>query len=96
MESDLTFADFSGRLDQPFPVNTGDGALRLVLVEAVARHGRGHSGREPFTLLFRGPASPRLNQGTYEFVHPQRGALSIFIVPVGVDAEGTLYEAVFS
>jgi hypothetical protein len=96
MDSPLTFADFSNSLQHPFPVNSESGTVPLVLIEAVARHGPGHGERVPFTLLFRGPLSPRLSQGTYAFVHPQRGALSIFIVPVGADAEGTLYEAVFS
>lgn len=96
MKHDLILNDFSDFLEHPFPVSAGELTLSLVLVETKEVPGGLPGGRQPFTLLFRGPARPRLPQATYDFDHPKHGALSIFIVPVGADAEGTLYEAVFS
>lgn len=52
--------------------------------------------RSPFTLLFRGPAEPILAQRIYRLEHESLAALEIFIVPLGVDAEGTRYEAIFA
>ena len=51
--------------------------------------------REPFSLLFRGPASPFAPQRTYRFAHATLGEFDLFIVPLGPDATGQRYEAVF-
>ncbi len=52
--------------------------------------------REPFSLLFRVREEPPLQQRIYHFNHSELGSLDIFIVPVGRDEEGMLYEAVFN
>ena len=52
--------------------------------------------RRQFSLLFRGPVDPFLSQGTYRLDHAELGALDIFLVPIGPDAEGMRYEAVFA
>jgi hypothetical protein len=50
---------------------------------------------EPFTLLFGG-ASHLLPQRTYRITSQSLGdAVEIFIVPVGQDGQGFIYEAVF-
>ena len=53
--------------------------------------------RSPFTLSFRGPRNVQLPQRVYRmtqetFAEP----LDVFIVPVGADAEGYQYQAVFN
>jgi hypothetical protein len=93
---DLTLADFSDLLQWPFPVNFGGRKLTFLLVQATAGTGGLPGGRQPFSLLFRGPSSPRLIQAMYEFQHPRHGPLTIFIVPLSADADGTMYEAVLS
>ena len=47
-----------------------------------------------FRLEFRGPCDPILPQAIYHFRREAEFA-DIFIVPVGQDARGTLYEALF-
>ena len=56
-----------------------------------AAHGR----RAPFSLLFRGPRTPILPQRTYSLAHAQIGSFDLFLVPIGPDALGMRYEAVF-
>jgi hypothetical protein len=51
---------------------------------------------ESFALLFRGPRTPQLAQGMYEFAHDAIGAFALFIVPIGADAESVRYEAIFN
>lgn len=53
--------------------------------------------RNPFTISFRGPRNVQLPQRVYRmtqetFAEP----LDIFIVPVGANAEGYQYQAVFN
>ncbi len=50
---------------------------------------------ELFSLGFRGPHSPRLNQQIHHFEHEKLGSFELFLTAVGVDQEGLLYEVVF-
>ncbi len=52
------------------------------------------SGR-PFSLLFRGPIELLLTQGIHDLQHPAQPLLGVFLVPIGPDEDGPLYEAVF-
>jgi Domain of unknown function (DUF6916) len=51
---------------------------------------------DAFSLMFDGPAQPRLPQATYELEHPALGAHAVFIVPVADLAPGIRYEAAFN
>ena len=50
---------------------------------------------ELFSLEFRGPHSPRLNQQIHHFEHEKLGAFELFLTAVGVDQEGLVYEVIF-
>ncbi len=51
---------------------------------------------EQFSLLFRGPQAPLLEQRIYRLQHEKLGELNLFLVPVGMEAEGAVYECVFN
>jgi hypothetical protein len=51
---------------------------------------------ELFSLQFRGPFRPRLDQQTHHLEHEKFGDFEIFLTPVSADQQnGTIYEAVF-
>lgn len=75
---------------------SGGPSLTLTLVECAPLPSRGPGGREPFSLLFEGPAEPVLPQRIYRLRNGDLGEVEIFLVPVGSDAEATTYEAVFA
>ncbi len=52
--------------------------------------------QEIYAILFRGPLDAPLPQRIYQLEHERMGTLSIFIVPVGMSAQGYEYEAVFN
>ncbi len=52
--------------------------------------------KESFSLVFRGPQAPQLEQGIYDFTHGEIGAFALFIVPIGATPDGIRYEAVFN
>ena len=54
------------------------------------------AGRRQFSLLFKGPAEPLLEQAIYTLENDELGTLPIFLVPIAADAEGADYEAVFT
>jgi hypothetical protein len=92
----LSVDDFSPALGTTFRL---DGAVALELIEArtvpdaPARDASGR--RSPFSLVFRGPVDPVLPQRIYRLEHAELEALEIFVVPIGQDAGGTRYQAVF-
>ncbi len=52
--------------------------------------------QEVFALLFHGPSENFIQQGMHKLEHSQLGEIDIFLVPVGQDNDGFLYEAVFN
>lgn len=97
MLEELTHDTFAGRLGETFRVRgQGERTVELDLIEAdpVGQPIPGAS-RRPFSLVFRGPADVLLAQGNYHFEHGELGSLTFLIVPIGPDAEGLLYQAIF-
>jgi hypothetical protein len=99
MLQDLTPASFEAHQGTPFHIDYGAGAPLEVVLQEVKRH-EPHPGArpEPFSVYFRGPRTPVLQQQIYRLAHDQMPALEIFLVPVGPDPKvgGMLYEAVFN
>ena len=97
----LTVDDFRSTVGDRFKVDLdGTGTLELEVVEAATHDPEAaitdDSGtRSPFSVEFRGPTEPVLPQRIYHLEHDKVGALEIFVVPIGVDAAGAHYEAVF-
>lgn len=96
MTNELSLAVFSDLVRESFALAhpaLPDLSLELVEVTALPDHG---GPRRPFAITFRGPRTPLLPQNTYRFEHRTLGAVHLFIVPIGREAEGIVYEAVFN
>lgn len=83
-----------------FQVTTdhGTATVRLAAVRSLAGAGQKNPrGREPFSLIFRAESREFfLPQSVYRIAHPVLGDLDVFLVPVGPDATGMCFEAVFN
>lgn len=66
----------------------------VAIAEARALASPSPRAAPPFAVVLRG-AFP-LSQGLHALRHPVLGELDLFLVPVGRDREGWLYEAVFN
>ncbi len=88
----LRSKDFAEHLRTVFRVGTPE-AIELELAEV-----KDHSNAqvEQFSLIFKGPASPWLRQGTYSLLHPEMGQVTLFLVPLGARDGRMAYEAVFA
>lgn len=93
----FTLATFEPHVGEPFSIHHGEGveplAATLVSVESL---GSATDGREPFSIVFRGPAAVVLGQGIHRIDHTALGSFELFIVPIGPDGVGMGYEAIFS
>jgi len=99
MSAQLTEAEFSNHLNTNFQFDCGPYGhidLKLVEVKTYLSNPGDQTGLERFSLYFRGPAQPMLDQRAYPVNHEAMGPMHIFIVPLQPDHEGTQYEAVFN
>ncbi|MHB8644748.1 MAG: DUF6916 family protein [Thermomicrobiales bacterium] len=106
----LTHQFFAPLIGGFFSIAMDEGAIDLRLVEVtplppVRRRNdagaaisvMGITARaEPFSLLFTGPSDRLLPQCIYHMAHPSvPEPLDIFIVPVGNQPDGFVYQAIF-
>ena len=90
-----TLETFEPCVGDAFALSGDDVSAELVLHSALAL-GEWPGGRHPFSLTFRGPAESPLPQATYGLEHADLGAFDLFIVPIGRDDGGMIYEAVIT
>jgi hypothetical protein len=95
----LTYQSFVPHLGEAFAVQFGPGRTVLLALNAATElppaSPRSPQG-ERFSLIFYGPRSPYLQQGTYAFSHSVLGSFPLFIVPIGTDEDHLHYQAVFN
>ena len=92
--AELTRNDFDKHVGDEFVATSDDGEKLVLRLQSAEQTGEGPEGhREPFSLVFHGDA--QLPQQTHSLEHEKLGELDIFLVPLGPDAEGMRYEAVF-
>ena len=94
MQEILEYSKFAACVNEAFEI--ADSGVTLQLVECNRLKSVPGEPREPFSLMFRGPQNPFLQQKIYALKNPQLGPVEIFLVPVGRIASGFLYEAVFN
>jgi hypothetical protein len=96
---EVTHETFAGRVGETFTVTAPDGdSIELTLAETqLAPENYASPGRrEPFSLIFHGPASPYAQQGTWPLEHPDFEGLRMFLVPLGPEGDVMRYQAVFT
>lgn len=97
--NEVTHEDFQPCLNDMFTIKSdADNAPQLELIEVkpLGESNPEAKSRQPFSLLFRGPMEPVLQQQLYQLENPQFGEMGLFLVPVGPDDSGMLYDASFN
>ena len=91
-------SSFSPAVGAEFTVETEAGPVPLRLATVRERDQvvpGAPDGWVPFSLLFIGPPDRYLDQRTWRLASEATGPIDVFLVPVGQDAAGFHYEAVF-
>jgi hypothetical protein len=92
MSKALHSGDFQPHLHTAFRID-GPIPIELQLAEMTDTS---NAAIEQFSLIFTGPPSVPLQQGTYTLQHPVLGEQNIFMVPLGPQGALMRYQAVFS
>jgi hypothetical protein len=89
---------FAPRVGETFDMALGEATAPLTLVEIRPLPVSNFPGmvRSPFALIFRSASPVVLPQKIYRLNNQTMGAVDIFIVPIGRDTAGVIYEAVFN
>ena len=99
MLDQLQLSDFESFVGQDFTIKFSfpEAELAATLVSAAQLRTRGDGGREPFSLIFRtAQKNEHYRQAIYTLVHPEKGDMELFFVPLGYVPEGVQYEVIFT
>jgi hypothetical protein len=98
----IDITTFAGRVGEVFRLVVDERttiSTRLIAVTPANALSAGPTragGRTPFSLVFRSPPGAPMPQRIYRLQHEELGDIELFLVPIGPDADGMCYEAVFS
>jgi hypothetical protein len=99
MLNTFTVASFAPHLGETFRVRLPDAsAIEVTLTEASVLTSDDDSRRQraPFRLTFRDPSRRIAQQAIYALEHDGFEPMSLFLVPIRVDASGLYVEAIFT
>jgi hypothetical protein len=94
----LSLQDFAAAAGQGFELAMGEASLNVSLVKVEPLPAAPFNGqmRQPFALLFKAASPVVLPQKTYSLKNATMGRLDVFLVPVGREPDGVVYQAVFN
>jgi hypothetical protein len=95
----VTEKEYRQHVNTRFHINLDDDVnveLELVEVKPYPHIDSETPGFERFSLFFVGPRNIQLPQRIYPLQHAELGKSDIFLVPIGNNTNGPLYEAVFN
>lgn len=97
MLDEVTADHFKPHVGATFSGRTGDltTPLRLQAAEELPDN-RTEKKRTCFQLLFKAPPGTRLDQQIFYLSGAEFQELPVFLVPIGADASGVEYQAVFT
>ena len=94
----LKYEDFGPHVNSTFSLGLGESNIELALTEAKRLVVQPFPGmmREPFSLIFRSTSQVVLPQRSYVFSHAAMGKFDIFLVAIGRDVSGVVYQAIYN
>jgi hypothetical protein len=97
MLKSVTIETFAPRIGERFRLSAGDGqAMDAKLIEVTPLGASARGGRQPFSLVFLGPAAPVWPQRIYRVEHEALDPLDLFLVPLGPRDGAMQYQAIFT
>lgn len=93
----IAVEEFEALVGQPIAITSAEATVQWELAGVRRLDVPTPRPQPPFALTLRdNGAAKSWPQGIYRIAHPQRGALDLFVVPVGPDGRGMCYEVTFN
>jgi hypothetical protein len=93
----LQVNNFAQHANTTFEVLFSDGSMPLTLIDIQPLPSQSPNAmRAPFSLIFKSNIQHVLPQNTYRLRDPNKGEVDMFLVPLGRDAQGVTYQAVYN
>jgi hypothetical protein len=99
MSDDFTIDRFLPHIGEVFHVVLEYGQEMPMLLSEISRlatDGSRLRRREPFSLVFHAPSGAVLEQAIYRIENPGMEPFETFLVPIGPDANGMRFEAIYT
>ena len=91
-----SFRDFEAAVGTTFRLDQPEGkSVDLTLTAVTDKTPEGFGGKQ-FSVLFHGPGDAPLIQSIHQLVSDGLGSVSLFLVPIGEEDGGRIYEAFFN
>ncbi|MFT4254541.1 MAG: hypothetical protein QM608_18905 [Caulobacter sp.] len=93
----LQMQNFGGQANTTYELLVAGGSMQLTLIDIQplpAHHAA--SQRAPFSLIFKSHVQHVLPQAIYRLRSAAQGEVEMFLVPLGRDAQGVTYQAVYN
>jgi Domain of unknown function (DUF6916) len=82
-------SDFEPYVNQTFIIHSEElGDQEVEMVELTEKN---YPGQESFSMLFKGPKEPIIQQMTYEITHEKMGKVRLFVVPINYHKQDGMY-----
>ena len=96
MIENITHESFQSIVGDSVDLRAGEVDFQAVVKSVNLLRENPGQGRQPFSVVLQSQDIESHGQQTYHLSHPDLGELELFLVPIGLDEEGILYEIIFN
>lgn len=95
MTQELTRDDYAACLNTDFVVEFSP-EFKVTMKLTEVTEVRERSGQQAFSLIFHAPETTPIEQRQFNVENEKLGNISLFMVPIGKDKEGMIFQALFN
>ena len=96
MPKDITHLDFESILGETIELEAGEGRFQAKVDSVNLLRQNPGQQRQPFSVELLADIADSHAQQVYQLSHPILGELTLFVVPLGPEKGGMLYQVVFN
>lgn len=96
MSKDITHQDFESIVGETIELETGESCFQAKVDSVELLRKNPDQERQPFSVELLADIADNHAQQIYQLSHPTLGELSLFVVPIGPEKGGMLYQVVFN
>ena len=96
MPADITHQNFKSILGETISLEAGEACFEAKVDSVMLLRENPGQQRQPFSVELLADIADNYAQQVYKLSHPALGELNLFVVPLGPEKGGMLYQIVFN